>query len=453
MTKNMTQNLHSLQPLIRVAKGTRFYELEFASGEKARFYIVADGIFRFIVDPTGEFASLNPELTIPNSSFNLKAFENSKVLVTDETFTIKTGQYSIKFHRNPAIFSIFDDQLHRYRLMQASPLELGPNESKEILRQNKNEFYFGGGMQNGRFSHKGKIIKFKNTNLSGDGAVATPISFFWSNAGFGEVRNTWKNGVYNFGADNEKKAIISHQTPIFDNYYLLGDSPDAILKQYYKITGHPLYLPKYALGLGYLGDFVDTNWEEADPKEEAAIKFEDGNSYKHADNEEKVYGRASFNGEEKYQFSARAMVERFIKHDLSLSWLVPNYRNPKELPASSVENLTDFANDHDLVLGFYNHLPKTAPANFLVAATNPPTTNNAKIIQDIAHESNDLVTKDKNGRPWTMAANGWTAIQTLSASISGNVGGEWNELGGCSFIRKYYAERFFSDYARTGGDH
>ena len=428
MTKNMTQNLHSLQPLIRVAKGTRFYELEFASGEKARFYIIADGIFRFIVDPTGEFAPLNPELTIPNSSFNLKAFENSKVLVTDETFTIKTGQYSIKFHRNPAIFSIFDDQLHRYRLMQASPLELGPNESKEILRQNKNEFYFGGGMQNGRFSHKGKIIKIKNTNLSGDGAVATPISFFWSNAGFGEVRNTWKNGVYNFGADNEKKAIISHQTPIFDNYYLLGDSPDAILKQYYKITGHPLYLPKYALGLGYLGDFVDTNWEEADPKEEAAIKFEDGNSYKPADNEEKVYGRASFNGEEKYQFSARAMVERFIKHDLSLSWLVPNYRNSKELPAGSVENLTDFANDHDLVLGFYNHLPKTAPANFLVAATNPPTTNNAKIIQDIAHESNDLVTKDKNGRPWTMAANGWTAIQTLSASISGNVGGEWNEL-------------------------
>lgn len=428
MTKNMTQNLHSLQRLIRVAKGTRFYELEFASGEKARFYIIADGIFRFIVDPSGEFAPLQPELTIPNNNFDLESFENSKVLVTDETFTIKSGQYSIRFHRNPAIFSIFDDQLHRYRLMQADPLELGSNESREILRQNKNEFYYGGGMQNGRFSHKGKIIEIKNTNLSGDGAVATPISFFWSNAGFGELRNTWQNGIYDFGADNDEKTIISHDTPIFDNYYLLGDSPAAIIDQYYKITGHPLFLPEYALGLGYIGNFVDTKWGEADPKEPAAIKFEDGQNYKPTDDEQKVYGHSSFNGEEKYQFSARAMVERFIKHGLTLNWMVPDYKNKKELSSSSVENLTNFANEHDLILGFYNKLPESAPANFLITATNPPTTSNEKIIQDIAHESNTLVNKDKNGRPWTMAENGWTAIQTLSASISGNVGGEWDEL-------------------------
>lgn len=428
MTENMTQNLHPLQRLIRVAKGTRFYELEFASGEKGRFYIINDGIFRFIVDPTGEFAPLNPELTIPMANFGLKAFEDSRVLVTDETFIIKSGQYSIRFHRNPAIFSIFDDQLHRYRLMQADPLELGADESREILHQSKNEFYYGGGMQNGRFSHKGKIIEIKNTNLSGDGAVATPIGFFWSNAGFGELRNTWKNGIYNFGADNEAKTIISHNTPIFDNYYLIGDSPAAIINQYYKLTGHPLFLPKYALGLGYIGNFIDTKWGEADPKELSAIKFEDGNSYKHTDNEEKVYGRSSFNGEEKYQFSARAMIERFDKHGLKLNWMVPDYRNKKELSESSVENLTSFANEHDLILGFYNHLPESAPANFLITGTNPPTTNNEKIIQDIAHESNTLVTKDKTGRPWTMSENGWTAIQTLSASMSGNVGGEWDEL-------------------------
>ncbi|GBG05252.1 DUF5110 domain-containing protein [Lactobacillus rodentium] len=428
MTENMTQNLHSLERIVRVAKGTRFYELEFASGEKARFYIIAPGIFRFIVDPSGNFAPLNPELTIPANNFSLESFEASQVLVTDETFTIKSGQYSIRFHRNPAIFSIFDDQLHRYRMMQASPLELGPNESREILRQNKNEFYYGGGMQNGRFSHKGKIIEIKNTNLSGDGAVAVPISFFWSNAGFGELRNTWQNGLYDFGSDNNEKTIISHQTPIFDNFYLLGDSPAAIINQYYRITGHPLFLPKYALGLGYMSDFVDTKWAEADPKETNAIKFEDGNTYRPTKDDNEVYALSSLNGEEKYQFSARAMAERFTKHHVDLSWFVPNYNNQQELPESSVEHLTEFANDHDLIIGFYKSLPAGSAPNFLVAAKDKPNIGNEKIIQNIAQATDPLIKASQNERPWTMAENGWTAIQTLSASISGNVGGEWEEL-------------------------
>lgn len=62
-------------------------------------------------------------------------------------------------------------------MMQSSPIELGADCSREFLRQNKNEFYYGGGMQNGSFSHKGKIIEIKNTNLTGPGAVACPEGF------------------------------------------------------------------------------------------------------------------------------------------------------------------------------------------------------------------------------------------------------------------------------------
>ncbi len=430
MTENTnTQQTHHLNRLTKVAKGTRFYELEFASGERARLFIVADGIFRLIVDSSGLFEPLNPELTIPLSNFSLDTFEQSRLLVTDETFTVKSGQYSIRLQRHPAIFSIFDDNLHRYRMMQKAPLELGASHSSEILVQNKNEFYYGGGQQNGRFSHKGQEIEIKNTNLTGQGAVACPISFFWSNAGFGELRNTWQNGNYDFGSKDPSQTIISHESPIFDNFYLIGDSPSAIISQYYKLTGQPLFLPKYTLGLGYMANFVNTSWKEADPQHSRAIKFEDGNSYEITHDPENVYAKSSFNGEEKYQFSARAMIERFHKNHFPLSWMVPNFNSDAQLAPTSVENLASFADEQNIKLGFYGQLPENAPANFLVNKTLPANSGNAKIIKNIAADSDPLVSKNKALRPWTTAANGWSAIQTLSATATSNVGGEWDEIG------------------------
>ena len=75
-------------------------------------------------------------------------------------------------------------------------------------------------MQNGSFSHKGKIIEIKNANLTGPSTVACQKSFFWSNAGFAGLRATWKDGIYNFKKDDGTTAVITHQTPIFDNFYL-----------------------------------------------------------------------------------------------------------------------------------------------------------------------------------------------------------------------------------------
>src|SRR5699024_11560469 len=126
-------------------------------------------------------------------------------------------------------------------MMQSSPIELGGDYSSEFLRQNKNEFYYGGGMQNGSFSHKGKIIEIKNTNLTGPSAVACPEGFFWSNAGFAELRNTWKDGIYNFKGDDGTTTVITHQTPIFDNFYLLVDSPAEILRLYFKFMSSSLF--------------------------------------------------------------------------------------------------------------------------------------------------------------------------------------------------------------------
>ena len=128
---NKQQPQH-LSRLVHVAKGTRYYDLQFEDGTRARLYIIAKGIFRLIVDPAAEFKPLTPSLTIAASNFSLRPFEDSQLLVTDETFTIKSGQFSLRLQKNPAIFSIFDDQLHRYRMMQSSPIELGDDYSSDV---------------------------------------------------------------------------------------------------------------------------------------------------------------------------------------------------------------------------------------------------------------------------------------------------------------------------------
>ena len=85
----------------------------------------------------------------------------------------------------------------------------------------RDRYYYGGGTQNGRFSHKGEKIKIVNSNNWVDGGVASPNPFYWSTAGYGVVRNTWKPGEYDFTSncllytsDLLTIYLIHH-----DNYY------------------------------------------------------------------------------------------------------------------------------------------------------------------------------------------------------------------------------------------
>ena len=110
------------------------------------------------------------------------------------------------------------------------------------------------------------------------------------------------------------------------------------------MTGSPLFLPKYALGLGYIGNFTNTFWKSAVPKERSAVKFEDGINYQRATSSdtEKVYP-ADLNGNQYYQFSARAMIERYLDKKLPLKWIVPNYQNNTKLDEDEVKSFENFA--------------------------------------------------------------------------------------------------------------
>lgn len=420
MTQNQIER-HQLGQLIGANKRDHYYELHYSTGEIARLYILADGIFRYFLDPAKKFDE-NHSSFVDLSQFNNDYFEKSQPKATSDSLIIKSGNYQLIFQQKPAVMSIFDETLHRNRLVQLSPLELGNDQTTEILKQHKNEFYFGGGMQNGYFSHKGEIISIKRDKITGKGGVLTQVPFFWANSGFGELRNTESAGNYDFGKSNPDATILKHDTNMFDTFYLLGNSPKNILAKYYMLTGKPLMPPKYALGLGHVGNFLTTLWQPGEAKERNAVMFEDGNYYTRTNKPEDASGKGSLNGEEEYQFSARAMVDRYQKQHFKLSWIVPNY-DVQEINEEAMASFSEYAAMHDVSAGLWsqNNTPKASPdTTFIQTDTTDPKVlkNDALILR------NNL----KRKRPLIFSNTGIAGSQNRTMLAFGDIGGNWENI-------------------------
>ena len=420
MTQNQIER-HQLGQLIGANKRDHYYELHYSTGDIARLYILADGIFRYFIDPAKKFDE-NHSSFVDLSQFNNDYFEKSQPKATSDSLIIKSGNYQLIFQQKPAVMSIFDEMLHRNRLVQLSPLELGNDQTTEILKQHKNEFYFGGGMQNGYFSHKGEIISIKRDKITGKGGVLTQVPFFWANSGFGELRNTESAGNYDFGKSNPDATILKHDTNMFDTFYLLGNSPKNILAKYYMLTGKPLMPPKYALGLGHVGNFLTTLWQPGEAKERNAVMFEDGNYYTRTNKPEDASGKGSLNGEEEYQFSARAMVDRYQKQHFKLSWIVPNY-DVQEINEEAMASFSEYAAIHDVSAGLWsqNNTPKASPdTTFIQTDTTDPKVlkNDALILR------NNL----KRKRPLIFSNTGIAGSQNRTMLAFGDIGGNWENI-------------------------
>ena len=190
-----------------------------------------------------------------------------------------------------------------------------------FLKENPAEYFFGGGVQNGRFSHKGKAIAIENQNSWTDGGVASPTPFYWSTNGYGLLWYTFKKGKYDFGAKEKGVVKLSHDENYLDVFFMLNDRPINLLNDFYQLTGNPILLPKFGFYQGHLNAYNRDFWKE----DEKGILFEDGKRYKESQKDQTGI-KESLNGElgNNYQFSARAVIDRYKKHDMPLGWVLPN---------------------------------------------------------------------------------------------------------------------------------
>lgn len=210
--------------------------------DQVRVIFYRDDIFRIWVGPDGEFTEAQPA---PEDA-QIVVYRGTPITVSwrdaGEYYRLDSKECVLRVYKRPLRFALFDKDNTVVVWQETRPLTYGPS-TVQTLRRGENENFYGGGMQNGYFSHRDTSVNIRlNTRGWGDGTTPNPAPFYMSTAGYGAFRNTMTPGKYDFLSP----LSLSHDEPRFDCYYFYGPALKKILDGYTLVTGRPFFPPRWA---------------------------------------------------------------------------------------------------------------------------------------------------------------------------------------------------------------
>jgi len=209
--------------------------VQFYREDVVRIWLAWDGNF---TDPASEIVvgkpqSLSPAFTDAGEYYEMRPSQASDI--------------ALRAAKNPLRFSMYRHGALVWTESQG--LARGSGSSLQSLKVLEDEYFFGGGMQNGHWSHKGHKLTISADGNWDEGGNPNAVPFYVSSAGYGVYRNTWAVGHYDF---TSSPAVLSHSETRFDAFYMVSAPRDykALLGAYSFVTGPPYMPPIYALGMG-----------------------------------------------------------------------------------------------------------------------------------------------------------------------------------------------------------
>jgi putative glycosyl hydrolase len=432
-------------------------ELTDAQNRKITVDFYGNNIFRIYQDPAGS-APHNPEAK-PAADILVeqprKQVARLELQQNDQNCTLTTDEIKVVFDNKNSGFAV-------YKKNEIDPVISSPsfrtfdNDGTHLeLTCSPGEYFYGGGVQNGRFSHRGQRIAIENTNNWVDGGVASPTPFYWSTKGYGMLWHTFKPGLYDFGATDAKKVKLRHGEKYLDVFFWVGDRPEALLDGFYQLTGNPVLLPKFGFYEGHLNAYNRDYWTEAKDGK-GFMKMEDGKTYNES---QKNNGgiRESLNGElENYQFSARAAIDRYLNNDMPLGWFLPNdgygagYGQTTTLDGNikNLKSFGDYARSKGVEIGLWTQSdlhPKDSIEALLQrdivkevrdAGVRVLKTDVAWVgwgysfgLNGVADVGKIMPKYGNNARPFIISLDGWAGTQRYAGIWSGDqTGGDWEYI-------------------------
>lgn len=454
--------------VVDVKKADGYYNINHKNNSTSRLYLYGDDIVRYYKDPKNVYKEdpdptykNKPALLIDNKEYkdksNKKIFDMSKLTFRDGIYYISTESLEINIEKRSGLLSIFDKRSKKEAFKEVESPKFDENSSSLILSQDKNEYFYGGGTQNGRFSHKGEKISIVNSNNWVDGGVASPVPFYWSTKGYGILRNTFSPGEYDF----TKKAIQKHNEDKIDSYIMINSDYYKLINDYHKITGLPALTPKYGFYPAHLNAYNRDYWIKVDAKTPGAVLFEDGNYYKEYQPGSLPQGKdatqESLNGEkDNYQFSARAVIDRYKKYDMPIGWFLPNdgygagygQTDTLEGDIKNLKEFTKYAKKHGIEVGLWTqeelhpkdkNNPKKGDRDLISEVKDAGI---SALKTDVAwvgygysfglngtDDAADIMKKYGNIRPFIISLDGWAGTQRNAGIWSGDqTGGKWEYI-------------------------
>ncbi len=212
---------------------------------KVRVIFYKDGMFRIWMAPNGSFSNPAGNSIVVSYDFPLISINWSD---EGDYYKISTNDLVLRAYKSPLRFELYKSDNMTEIWKEYSGLDYG-TRTFQYLETDESEYFYGGGMQNGYFSHKGTKIKIsKETENWDNGAVPNPVPFYMSTKGYGAFRNTFATGEYDFRSNDYTRT--SQQENRFDCFYFYGPSLKEILNGYTELTGHPSLIPRWGLELG-----------------------------------------------------------------------------------------------------------------------------------------------------------------------------------------------------------
>lgn len=200
----------------------------------------------------------------------------SRVVFEDgaDEYVWKTIALTLKLDKSRGTFkcllasgeTVFEE-LEPVKLIKGSKKYSG--SAAQVLTSSKTASYFGGGQQNGSFSHQGRLIDIVADSKWDEGGHPNPAPWYMSRVAkgvyYGVLRHTFSPGKYDFRSD--KAAILIHDEARFDAFYFVGKSFNKVLDRYTEFTGRPNFIPVWGLELGDADAWMTRDQSTREPKQ------------------------------------------------------------------------------------------------------------------------------------------------------------------------------------------
>ena len=430
-------------------------EVNYTDGRQLTVDFYGDNIMRLFRDDKGGIVRA-PEATPPATilcATPRRAMQPLEALEVDGNIQITTRSVSLNIDKHTGNITIADLRTGKTVVDNLTPAHIANGSTSVTLRAHDGEYFFGGGVQNGRFSHRGESIAIENTNNWVDGGVASPTPFYWSTAGYGIMCHTFRPGRYDFDSDRSGLVRLQHSDDYLDLFVMVDQKPEQLLADFYQLTGNPVLMPKFGFYEGHLNAYNRDYWKEA---KDGFMLFEDGKRYNESQKDNGGI-KESLNGEkDNYQFSARAAIDRYARNDMPLGWFLPNdgygagYGQTGSLDGN-IDNLRqfgDYARSKGVEIGLWTQSdlhPKEGVEPLLQrdivkevrdAGVRVLKTDVAWVgygysfgLNGVADVAQIMPYYGSDARPFIITLDGWAGTQRYATVWSGDqTGGDWEYI-------------------------
>lgn len=374
-------------------------------GYEVKVIFYRSDVFRILAAPDGKFEdpNNNPEkasILITDT----REVSNISIKETKKQIEFTTGKLTLRMQKSDCTFELLNNDKETI-FKELVPIKIS-DITTQTLSTGLGEFYFGGGQQNGYFSHKGTKIEIKADGNWNEGGHPNPAPFYMSSNGYGVLRNTFSTGAYDF-TSNESISLV-HNEKRFDAYYFVGESFNKVIDLYTEFTGRPNFVPIWALEFGEADAFMTRDKETKEP-----LKDADGNYVEITPD------------------CIDRVAEQYRKHDMPGGWLLVNDGygcGYVELPRV-VSSLDD--------LGFYTGLwtekglaktewevgtAGTRLQKLDVAWTGPAY----QFSLDANKQAWESLISNSDTRGFVWTVQGWAGTQRYSICWTGDQYGSWD---------------------------